>query len=101
MSFHQCGCFFFFQAEDGIRDHAQSRGLGDVYKRQVSTQSTWGQLFGQIPTCPVCLAGKLQFFSKTGEYKCIGNKDNPEEEQVNCNVTLGYRDIKRQRWVFH
>eukprot|EP01016_Furgasonia_blochmanni_P008869 TRINITY_DN1365_c0_g1_i4.p2 TRINITY_DN1365_c0_g1~~TRINITY_DN1365_c0_g1_i4.p2 ORF type:complete len:302 (+),score=45.04 TRINITY_DN1365_c0_g1_i4:10-915(+) len=26
---------FFFQAEDGIRDHAQSRGLGDVYKRQV------------------------------------------------------------------
>eukprot|EP01016_Furgasonia_blochmanni_P048140 TRINITY_DN7136_c0_g4_i1.p1 TRINITY_DN7136_c0_g4~~TRINITY_DN7136_c0_g4_i1.p1 ORF type:complete len:388 (-),score=90.29 TRINITY_DN7136_c0_g4_i1:222-1385(-) len=32
--------FFFFQAEDGIRDHAQSRGLGDVYKRQ--TQSTWG-----------------------------------------------------------
>eukprot|EP00825_Cyclidium_porcatum_P040117 TRINITY_DN5000_c0_g1_i5.p1 TRINITY_DN5000_c0_g1~~TRINITY_DN5000_c0_g1_i5.p1 ORF type:complete len:206 (-),score=44.34 TRINITY_DN5000_c0_g1_i5:109-726(-) len=33
--------FFFFQAEDGIRDHAQSRGLGDVYKRQVSTQSTW------------------------------------------------------------
>ena len=23
-----------FQAEDGIRDHAQSRGLGDVYKRQ-------------------------------------------------------------------
>eukprot|EP00825_Cyclidium_porcatum_P022404 TRINITY_DN24688_c0_g1_i1.p3 TRINITY_DN24688_c0_g1~~TRINITY_DN24688_c0_g1_i1.p3 ORF type:complete len:144 (-),score=14.24 TRINITY_DN24688_c0_g1_i1:99-530(-) len=27
------GCFFF-QAEDGIRDHAQSRGLGDVYKRQ-------------------------------------------------------------------
>eukprot|EP00825_Cyclidium_porcatum_P040840 TRINITY_DN5251_c0_g1_i2.p2 TRINITY_DN5251_c0_g1~~TRINITY_DN5251_c0_g1_i2.p2 ORF type:complete len:151 (+),score=14.53 TRINITY_DN5251_c0_g1_i2:57-509(+) len=28
--------FFFFQAEDGIRDHAQSRGLGDVYKRQGS-----------------------------------------------------------------
>eukprot|EP01016_Furgasonia_blochmanni_P048036 TRINITY_DN7113_c0_g1_i6.p1 TRINITY_DN7113_c0_g1~~TRINITY_DN7113_c0_g1_i6.p1 ORF type:complete len:205 (-),score=10.78 TRINITY_DN7113_c0_g1_i6:43-657(-) len=27
--------FFFFQAEDGIRDHAQSRGLGDVYKRQI------------------------------------------------------------------
>eukprot|EP00825_Cyclidium_porcatum_P047578 TRINITY_DN7766_c0_g1_i1.p1 TRINITY_DN7766_c0_g1~~TRINITY_DN7766_c0_g1_i1.p1 ORF type:complete len:169 (-),score=28.00 TRINITY_DN7766_c0_g1_i1:38-544(-) len=36
-----CFFFFFFQAEDGIRDHAQSRGLGDVYKRQVSTQSTW------------------------------------------------------------
>ncbi|WP_219794511.1 four-helix bundle copper-binding protein, partial [Pseudomonas aeruginosa] len=31
-----CNLFnlFFFQAEDGIRDVAPSRGLGDVYKRQ-------------------------------------------------------------------
>ena len=28
-------CFLlFFQAEDGIRDAQESRGLGDVYKRQ-------------------------------------------------------------------
>ena len=27
----------FFQAEDGIRDLVRSRGLGDVYKRQVPT----------------------------------------------------------------
>ena len=26
---------FFFQAEDGIRDTDRSRGLGDVYKRQI------------------------------------------------------------------
>ncbi len=26
--------YFFFQAEDGIRDVERSRGLGDVYKRQ-------------------------------------------------------------------
>ena len=32
--------FFFFQAEDGIRDLVRSRGLGDVYKRQ-SCNSTW------------------------------------------------------------
>mgnify|MGYP003381485996 CR=1 FL=1 len=38
---HECRfsviCFFFFfvQAEDGIRDLGRSRGLGDVYKRQV------------------------------------------------------------------
>ena len=25
----------FFQAEDGIRDYGRSRGLGDVYKRQI------------------------------------------------------------------
>ena len=28
--------YFFFQAEDGIRDAQESRGLGDVYKRQFS-----------------------------------------------------------------
>ena len=31
-------CFFFFQAEDGIRDLVRSRGLGDVYKRQDHNQ---------------------------------------------------------------
>ena len=30
--------FFFFQAEDGIRDLVRSRGLGDVYKRQTENQ---------------------------------------------------------------
>ena len=35
-------CFFFFQAEDGIRDLVRSRGLGDVYKRQVyANVDTW------------------------------------------------------------
>ena len=28
-------CCVFFQAEDGIRDLVRSRGLGDVYKRQL------------------------------------------------------------------
>eukprot|EP00658_Telonema_sp_P-2_P010416 TRINITY_DN1392_c0_g1_i16.p1 TRINITY_DN1392_c0_g1~~TRINITY_DN1392_c0_g1_i16.p1 ORF type:complete len:293 (-),score=15.77 TRINITY_DN1392_c0_g1_i16:1922-2800(-) len=32
--------FFFFQAEDGIRDAQESRGLGDVYKRQVQRCDT-------------------------------------------------------------
>ena len=34
--------FFFFQAEDGIRDLVRSRGLGDVYKRQVEEFRTIG-----------------------------------------------------------
>ena len=29
---------FCFQAEDGIRDLVRSRGLGDVYKRQVQAK---------------------------------------------------------------
>ena len=31
-------CDVFFQAEDGIRDAQESRGLGDVYKRQVAEE---------------------------------------------------------------
>ena len=30
---------FFFQAEDGIRDAQESRGLGDVYKRQAEKEA--------------------------------------------------------------
>ena len=30
-----CAFVFFFQAEDGIRYLVRSRGLGDVYKRQL------------------------------------------------------------------
>ena len=40
--------FVFFQAEDGIRDLVRSRGLGDVYKRQVaSTALSAAQFIGQ------------------------------------------------------
>ena len=35
MSIGMFEVFFVFQAEDGIRDLVRSRGLGDVYKRQV------------------------------------------------------------------
>ncbi len=30
-----CCFFFFFQTEDSIRDPLWSRGIGDVYKRQI------------------------------------------------------------------
>ena len=36
-------CFLLFQAEDGIRDLVRSRGLGDVYKRQMKMEP--GNLF--------------------------------------------------------
>ena len=35
--------FFFFQAEDGIRDLVRSRGLGDVYKRQIQQTRPTGK----------------------------------------------------------
>ena len=39
-------CFFFFQAEDGIRDLVRSRGLGDVYKRQLDPRGSKNNVKG-------------------------------------------------------
>ena len=39
--------FFFFQAEDGIRDLVRSRGLGDVYKRQTEARNPQGDFFDE------------------------------------------------------
>ena len=42
--------FFFFQAEDGIRDLVRSRGLGDVYKRQgMNCAGVWLRAAGVRP----------------------------------------------------
>ena len=40
--------FFFFQAEDGIRDLVRSRGLGDVYKRQILFLWVYIEFIGQL-----------------------------------------------------
>ena len=42
-----CGCKIFFQAEDGIRDVERSRGLGDVYKRQILRNCNFSDTFIQ------------------------------------------------------
>ena len=49
--------FFFFQAEDGIRDLVRSRGLGDVYKRQLYTSCTKDNPTGEelgVASCEGC-----------------------------------------------
>src|SRR5680860_1921459 len=46
--------FFFFQAEDGIRDRSPSRGLGDVYKRQ-ARPSRWPPRPRWLPPARPCL----------------------------------------------
>ena len=38
-----CVVCFFLQAEDGIRDLVRSRGLGDVYKRQLLDRDLGGR----------------------------------------------------------
>ena len=41
-----CGVFLF-QAEDGIRDRVRSRGLGDVYKRQLLVHTSGGEVIDE------------------------------------------------------
>eukprot|EP00831_Metopus_contortus_P020896 TRINITY_DN1927_c0_g1_i13.p1 TRINITY_DN1927_c0_g1~~TRINITY_DN1927_c0_g1_i13.p1 ORF type:complete len:188 (-),score=42.64 TRINITY_DN1927_c0_g1_i13:139-702(-) len=80
------GCFFFFQAEDGIRDVERSRGLGDVYKRQVSTQSTWE---GQTAAQRFCGA-------KASEFLTSGASASPVEEgyEYGCQGSnINYRRV--------
>ena len=50
-------CCFFCQAEDGIRDLVRSRGVGDVYKRQVHLGGDGVlELFGRLSELPEALA---------------------------------------------
>ena len=58
------GVLFFFQAEDGIRDAQESRGLGDVYKRQ-EAESPCQRVEGptpQLATKRSLVPGVLFFF---------------------------------------
>ena len=50
---------FFFQAEDGIRDAQESRGLGDVYKRQAYTDPNSSPITPP-PTIIKCLGISLR-----------------------------------------
>ena len=47
---------FFFQAEDGIRDAQESRGLGDVYKRQSLACAVEMYVAGTFPLVPGLVA---------------------------------------------
>ena len=60
---------FFFQAEDGIRDAQESRGLGDVYKRQalisVSDKKNLKNLL------KVLSRYKIELISSGGTFKAV------------------------------
>ena len=60
-------CFFFFQAEDGIRDLVRSRGLGDVYKRQ-----QWCTMFASWVANE---AGSPLYNEKTKSWRLINSRD--------------------------
>ncbi len=62
--------FFFFQAEDGIRELVRSRGLGDVYTRQrerrlgrPAADLPGRALTGRFLERAVCPPGALSFIN--------------------------------------
>eukprot|EP00831_Metopus_contortus_P023994 TRINITY_DN2102_c0_g1_i4.p2 TRINITY_DN2102_c0_g1~~TRINITY_DN2102_c0_g1_i4.p2 ORF type:complete len:101 (+),score=30.86 TRINITY_DN2102_c0_g1_i4:54-356(+) len=62
--------FFFFQAEDGIRDVERSRGLGDVYKRQeVSMQH---EIITSIDFGSKKLSASMATYTKEGDVEILG-----------------------------
>ena len=86
--------FFFFQAEDGIRDLVRSRGLGDVYKRQISGCGAGGVLaIGQYPPeGPSC--GRSSHAGE-GPGTCLLYTSDAADER--SSVDLGGRRIIKKK----
>ena len=89
--------YFFVQAEDGIRDLVRSRGLGDVYKRQVVNQYIY------LDITPPDGEGESTFWANDNEYinalwTCLLYTSDAADER--SSVDLGGRRIikKKNRW---
>ena len=82
--------YFFFQAEDGIRDLVRSRGLGDVYKRQVFDDVVvpWDRIFLDGDT-----VGYSEVITDTGwrNHICLLYTSDAADER--SSVDLGGRRI--------
>ena len=64
----------FFQAEDGIRDFCLSRGLGDVYKRQLEKQAAKEAFWKNIEVGQV-VKGEVKRITNFGAFVDIGGID--------------------------
>ena len=96
--------FFFFQAEDGIRDLVRSRGLGDVYKRQGigsgiigSFESIGKDIATEAAKVPVDVAGSaLESLGVGGQKKgCLLYTSDAADER--SSVDLGGRRIIKKK----
>ena len=92
--------FFFFQAEDGIRDAQESRGLGDVYKRQILEEACHSlklecalRDLGFVDIGWKCVAHAGIFFIQP-----VGLPDDPDGELLGFSLTLpNTHDMRRVR----
>ena len=90
---------FFFQAEDGIRDLVRSRGLGDVYKRQVPVCIV--QVTGcdgiPEPHLELCIGypQRIHHFHVDGTQACLLYTSDAADER--SSVDLGGRRIIKKK----
>ena len=85
---------FFFQAEDGIRDLVRSRGLGDVYKRQVHLLIQILQVFDATKGNSV-FDNPLHVHHQSRCYHCLLYTSDAADER--SSVDLGGRRIIKKK----
>ena len=80
---------FFFQAEDGIRYLVRSRGLGDVYKRQVQLELQRQDLTADS----VPVAGRQVVVQRNGNVAVDCTDDVHPEAVSYTHLTLPTSDL--------
>ena len=88
------GGFFFFQAEDGIRDLVRSRGLGDVYKRQQRRGYRRIVVKSSAPVARMELLRNPGFFAHRSRICLLYTSDAADERS---SVDLGGRRIIKKK----
>ena len=93
-----CLGFFFFQAEDGIRDLVRSRGLGDVYKRQADIRTAADRSDVIVVATPahVAISVAEQLGPLTG---CLLYTSDAADERSSVDLG-GRRIIKKKTLVY-
>ena len=88
-------CYFFFQAEDGIRYLVRSRGLGDVYKRQVllSLCKNGDFSFASVFICGPSFTALVQL--PASSFVCLLYTSDAADER--SSVDLGGRRIIKKK----
>ena len=104
MQHSHCMVFFFFQAEDGIRDLVRSRGLGDVYKRQIHTdeEAAMAAEYVDILQIPAFLCRQTSLIKAAAETGKVVNIKNcllytSDAADERSSVDLGGRRIIKKK----
>ena len=106
--FFFCFVFFCFQAEDGIRDLVRSRGLGDVYKRQLFHLSqprafgAMGRDQNPLPSQRVIAAMRMLSGDKVATHveTCLLYTSDAADERSSVDLG-GRRIIKKKKKKTH